>query len=148
MFRRVATALLVVGLCGCASQQTPGLSVAASVAPQETPPSYQQAALPAPAEAPVTTQALPTPAPPAAAPPPQARLSPGDQAVVRQLIATSRAAYAGHCPCPYDTDRTGNACGDRSLYARPSGDRPLCYPSDVSPTVISRYRAGMTAGTN
>lgn len=141
MFRRVAI-LLVVGLGGCASQQPQGLVVSA----QETPVQYQQAAIPPPEAAPPTTQALPTPAPAA----PRPVLADEDQALARQLVATSRMAYASTCGCPYDTDKAG-PCGDRSAYARGTPNRPLCFTSDVTPEMIRRQRAGDAAlahGTN
>ncbi len=37
--------------------------------------------------------------------------------------------------------RNGRACGGRSAYSRPGGRAPLCYPSDVSETMIKNYRA-------
>ena len=155
MFRRVAICLLVVGLGGCASQQAQTFAVppaqeAPSYAgqPQSAAPSYQQQAALAPSQwAPSTTQALPAtqPVKQSALPPPDA-----DKAVVRQLISTSRMAYAGTCACPYDEDKAGR-CGDRSAYAQGKRNKPLCFATDVTPEMISRQRKGdaaMAHGTN
>jgi hypothetical protein len=38
-----------------------------------------------------------------------------------------RASRSGSCDCPYDTDSSGNRCGDRSAYSRPGGRSPTCY---------------------
>jgi hypothetical protein len=156
MFRRVAIFALVVGLCGCASQQAQTFAVPpadvtpayAGSAQNAAPPSYQQtAALPASQWAPATTQALPNTQPVV-----QSALAPADpdKAIIRQLISTSRMAYAGSCACPYDEDKSGR-CGDRSAYARGARNKPLCFATDVTPEMISRQRKGdsaMAHGTN
>ncbi|WP_437595050.1 hypothetical protein [Sorangium sp. So ce1000] len=64
-----------------------------------------------------------------------------DAAIRKALIAESRAAYSGNCPCPYDTDRAGRQCGKRSAYSRPGGAAPLCYDHDVTQEMIAEYRA-------
>ena len=56
------------------------------------------------------------------------------------LIRESLASYPGNCPCPYNTDRCGRACGSRSAYSRPGGYAPLCYEQDITPDMIARYR--------
>ncbi|WP_084396415.1 SH3 domain-containing protein [Henriciella aquimarina] len=61
--------------------------------------------------------------------------------VVGILIATSKSSYSGSCPCPYNVDRAGRRCGGRSAYSRPGGASPLCYPNDVSPAMIERFKA-------
>ena len=58
------------------------------------------------------------------------------------LMARSRSGYSGSCPCPYNTDRAGRSCGQRSAYSRPGGASPLCYRSDVSSAMIERFRQG------
>jgi hypothetical protein len=65
---------------------------------------------------------------------------PTDAQVRRILIAESREAYSGNCPCPYDTDRAGRRCGKRSAYSRPGGEAPLCYDHDVTQEMIEEYR--------
>lgn len=57
------------------------------------------------------------------------------------LIKRSHAYYSGNCPCPYNTTRAGRRCGKRSAYSRPGGASPLCYPSDVSASMVAQYRA-------
>lgn len=67
------------------------------------------------------------------------RLSDNDirQAIIRQSIVS----YYGSCPCPYNVDRGGRLCGDRSAYSRPGGEDPICYPDDVTASMIERFRA-------
>jgi hypothetical protein len=38
-----------------------------------------------------------------------------------------RNPVSGSCECPYDTDKRGRQCGDRSAYSRPGGATPACY---------------------
>jgi uncharacterized membrane protein len=63
-----------------------------------------------------------------------------DDAVKQAIIQQSLQAYPGHCPCPYNTDSAGHSCGRRSAYSKPGGYAPLCYPADVTPEMIRRYR--------
>lgn len=74
-------------------------------------------------------------------PSPIAAQTPSDSEIASQLIAASRAVYPGPCACPYDTDRRGHLCGERSAYSKPGGWEPLCYESDVTPDLIYKYRA-------
>jgi len=68
--------------------------------------------------------------------------APMSDAQIRQaIIRQSLASYPGTCPCPYNTDRAGRACGRRSAYSRPGGYAPICYDSDVTPQMIARWRA-------
>jgi hypothetical protein len=138
MFRRVAI-LLVVGLCGCASQQTESLVVSS----QEAAIQYQKSELPPPQAAGPATPALQPVAQ-------QPMASSNDEAIAQKLVATSRLAYGGSCPCPYDVDRTG-PCGDRSAYSQGKPNKPLCYSSDVTADMINKRRRGdaaMARGTN
>jgi len=64
-----------------------------------------------------------------------------EAAITKLLIERSHAYYSGNCPCPYNSDRAGRRCGGRSAYSRPGGASPLCYPSDISATMISDYQA-------
>jgi hypothetical protein len=68
----------------------------------------------------------------------QKRLS--DAQVRSILIEESIAAYPGNCPCPYSTARNGTRCGRRSAYSREGGAEPLCYPKDVSDSMVKEYR--------
>jgi hypothetical protein len=63
-----------------------------------------------------------------------------DDKVQKLLIQRSIAGYSGSCPCPYNIDRGNRRCGGRSAYSRPGGRSPLCYPRDVTPDMIRRYR--------
>lgn len=67
--------------------------------------------------------------------------NPSTDTSISAVIAESIAAYPGRCPCPYNTDRRGYACGRRSAYSRAGGYGPKCYPSDVTAADIERYRA-------
>jgi hypothetical protein len=68
-----------------------------------------------------------------------------DLAIVGLIIDESRHAYQigarGPCGCPEDLDRKGHRCGGRSAHTRPGGWTVYCYPSDITPEMISAYRA-------
>ena len=70
-----------------------------------------------------------------------------DHEVKEALIRQSISKYRGNCPCPYNVDRAGRRCGNRSAYSRPGGASPLCYARDVSPSLVEAYRErlGVTA---
>jgi hypothetical protein len=64
-------------------------------------------------------------------------------AIAAIIVQASRDQYhAGGrpCACPDDRMRNGRACGGRSAYSRPGGASPLCYPADVTATMIESYR--------
>lgn len=63
-----------------------------------------------------------------------------DSEVKQAIIQESTANYSGNCPCPYNTMRNGNACGSRSAYSKPGGSSPICYPRDVSSSMVDMYR--------
>lgn len=63
-----------------------------------------------------------------------------DDEVRARIIATSIAAYSGNCPCPDNTDRAGRRCGDRSAWSKLGGEKPMCYPTDVSDEQVRRWR--------
>jgi len=63
-----------------------------------------------------------------------------DAEIRRSIIQDSLASYPGNCPCPYNTDRRGHACGGRSAYSRPGGYAPICYASQVTVEMIAQYR--------
>jgi hypothetical protein len=68
-------------------------------------------------------------------------LSKASDAEIRQaLINASVASYPGNCPCPYFADRAGRSCGGRSAWSRAGGYSPLCYPNDISPDQVRKYR--------
>lgn len=64
-----------------------------------------------------------------------------DAQIRQAIIQESLASYPGNCPCPYNVDRRGHACGRRSAYSRPGGYEPICYASDVTPDMVRNYRA-------
>ena len=66
--------------------------------------------------------------------------NPDDQ-IRETLMRESVANYRGQCPCPQSIANNGRKCGEQSAYrAKGGGRRPLCYPSDVSESMIRRYR--------
>ena len=67
-----------------------------------------------------------------------------DVAVIALIIAGSIAAYKAMgkpCACPSDLMRNGRPCGGNSAWSRGGGFRPICFADDVSPAMISAYRA-------
>src|SRR5262249_45741129 len=67
-----------------------------------------------------------------------------DAAIIALIIAGSIATYkaAGRpCACPDDTMRNGRRYGGNSAWSRPGGAKPLCFPTDITPAMISGYRA-------
>ncbi len=65
-----------------------------------------------------------------------------DAQIRAAIIRQSLASYPGNCPCPYNVDRAGRACGRRSAYSRPGGYAPICYDTDVTPAMIRAWRSG------
>lgn len=57
------------------------------------------------------------------------------------MIAESIRNYSGNCPCPYNSDRAGRSCGERSAYSKPGGESPLCYPGDITDAMLERWRS-------
>lgn len=74
----------------------------------------------------------------APAPAQSARLT--DEQVRRALIRESIEAYDGNCPCPYQRDARGRACGRRSAWSREGGEAPYCYPNDVPAEAVAEWR--------
>ncbi len=66
-----------------------------------------------------------------------------DGEIRRLIVQESIAAYSGACPCPESRKQNGDRCGKSSAYSRDGGDRPLCYPSNVSDAAVQRYRERM-----
>jgi hypothetical protein len=72
----------------------------------------------------------------------QTAKSPQTDAELKQaIIEESIASYSGSCACPYNRDRAGRSCGRRSAHSRPGGASPVCYDEDVTPKMVSDYRA-------
>jgi hypothetical protein len=70
---------------------------------------------------------------------------PSDDEIRRLLVQASIAAHRGACPCPETRNAQGERCGRTSAYSRGGGDRPLCYPSDVTEAMIQRFRGNTAA---
>ena len=64
-----------------------------------------------------------------------------DQRDRQAIIAESIRNYSGNCPCPYNTDRAGRSCGQRSAYSKPGGASPLCYDRDISDAMLANWRS-------
>ncbi len=98
-----------------------------------------------------TTKAQPVALPDAKAapeqdkPPSKTKKVLAQAAVIAAIIAASVAFYkadsGGPCACPNDVDRAGRKCGKRSAHSRSGGYDVTCYPSDVTPEMISSWRA-------
>jgi hypothetical protein len=67
--------------------------------------------------------------------------SKADQRDRQAMISESIRNYPGNCPCPYNADRAGRSCGQRSAYSKPGGASPLCYPADITDAMLERWRA-------
>jgi hypothetical protein len=63
-----------------------------------------------------------------------------DAEIKQQIIKNSIASYPGNCPCPYSVASNGSSCGRRSAYSKPGGYVPICYPNDVTPEMVGKYR--------
>lgn len=63
-----------------------------------------------------------------------------DDQIKKQMIQQSIASYSGSCPCPYNVTRNGSSCGGRSAYSKPGGYDPLCYPKDITPSMLNDYK--------
>ncbi|TXH35325.1 MAG: hypothetical protein E6Q98_16165 [Rhodospirillaceae bacterium] len=68
----------------------------------------------------------------------------GDQQIKQAIIEASIAAYPGRCACPYNHTANGRKCGARSARSKPGGRAPICYPDDVTPEMIERFKAAKT----
>lgn len=66
-----------------------------------------------------------------------------DQQIRETIVRESVAAYLSSgrpCACPYNSMRNGAACGGRSAYSKPGGASPLCYPRDVSDSMVREWK--------
>ncbi len=63
-----------------------------------------------------------------------------DAQVRQQIIKESIRSHGGACVCPYQKDRKGRRCGDHSLYGRPGGYPPQCYPRDIDQEGVDAWR--------
>jgi hypothetical protein len=69
-----------------------------------------------------------------------ARPNLSDEQIKSVIIQQSVASYPGNCPCPYSVARNGSSCGARSAYSKPGGYDPICYPRDVTLSMVQDYR--------
>ena len=60
--------------------------------------------------------------------------------IIERIIAESVASYPSSCACPYNRDRGGRRCGRRSAYSKPGGYSPICFPGDVTRSMIEAFR--------
>ncbi|WP_417514244.1 hypothetical protein [Minwuia sp.] len=58
----------------------------------------------------------------------------------RHIIEQSIASYPGPCPCPYNIMRNGRRCGGFSAYVKPGGHAPICFPEDITPEMLKKFR--------
>ena len=72
-----------------------------------------------------------------------AKQGPSDAEIRSLLMQESIASYSGACPCPETRKSNGALCGASSAYSRPGGDRPLCYPNQVTEAMIKSYREAL-----
>ena len=56
------------------------------------------------------------------------------------MIEESIDDYSGVCPCPYSLNSAHHECGDTSAYRKRGGQKPLCYPKDISDSRVDKYR--------
>lgn len=63
-----------------------------------------------------------------------------DDDIRKLIVQASIAAYPGACPCPESRKENGDRCGKSSAYSKAGGNKPLCYPRDVSDAAVARFR--------
>ena len=49
--------------------------------------------------------------------------------------------YSGACACPFSLDSMGALCADQSAYSLGTAGAPICYLSEVTFDLITRYLA-------
>lgn len=64
-----------------------------------------------------------------------------DSEIKKMIISESINSYPGRCPCPYNSAKNGSRCGGRSAWSKAGGYSPICYDSDVTDEMVSRWRA-------
>ncbi len=63
-----------------------------------------------------------------------------DKEIKKTLIQQSIRDYGKSCPCPYSKSPNGGQCGLNSAYSKTGRLAILCYPSNVTKTMIKEYR--------
>lgn len=67
-----------------------------------------------------------------------------DDSVRQSLVQQSVATYLSTgqtCACPYSLDRMGRRCMGQRPSVRAGGVMVLCYPDDVTDTMVQAWRA-------
>lgn len=67
-----------------------------------------------------------------------------DADIAQTLVQASIAIYDGTCACPYHLNSKRQECAGNSAYKR-GNNGLLCYRSDVTPAMISRYKSRVPA---
>lgn len=65
---------------------------------------------------------------------------PSDDEVRQVVIQESIASYPGIALAPYNLASNGSRCSKRSAWSRAGGYAPICYPGEVTPTMIQQWR--------
>lgn len=63
-----------------------------------------------------------------------------DEEIKQQIIRASIASYPGNCPCPYNLAANGSRCGKRSAWSKAGGYEPICFPEEITPSMIEQWR--------
>ena len=63
-----------------------------------------------------------------------------DKEIKTILIHQSIREYGKSCPCPHSKSPNGGQCGLTSAYSKTARLAILCYPSNVTKTMIKEYR--------
>ncbi len=70
-------------------------------------------------------------------------ISHSDDHIRLTLVRESVAGYLATgqiCPCPYSVNAQGQHCVGQSEYLRPRGGTVLCYPEDVTASMLLSWR--------
>ena len=63
-----------------------------------------------------------------------------DDDLRKRIIEESIARFGRDCPCPYSYAWNGRQCAGDSAYMKRTADAPYCYPQDVPPIEMRRFR--------
>jgi hypothetical protein len=146
---RNGTALILLGITAMVAYSVGRQNVPSSSAPvavmTSPPTATAQVTVPAPNSSSPTPSAKPDVSDKPARPDNKRKVETllSTAAIAAIIVQASRDQYhrtGRPCACPDDTARNGSSCGGRSAYSRPGGAEPLCYPTDVTPTMIEQYR--------
>lgn len=62
-------------------------------------------------------------------------------AVEQNALNWAVSNYSGACACPFSTDALGALCGTQSAYSLGVAEAPICYLSEVTFDLITKYLA-------